>query len=90
MTDARCSRRWAPGALVIHGGLDNGSQVGIRWCGDVSLSGGNEKVTWSVSTYPDVYPGIDTGLESSKSSVPRLVRTRIVFPHAPTFIMLIL
>lgn len=38
-----------------------------------------------------VYLGIDTGLGSSKVSVPRLVRTRIgLFAHASTYSILVI
>ena len=49
-------------------------------------SKGNQRITWR----SDVYLGIHAGLESSKS-LSSQVRTRIEsFPHASTFIMIII
>lgn len=59
------------------GGLEDGCQefwshpvasiMGVRWPGYVSPSGDNQRVIWDSGVCPDVYPGVDTGLESSKS-----------------------
>lgn len=63
----------------MSGGLDNGCRVDIRWTGDVSPHGSNRRVLWNFDPCPDVYPGIDTALESSNFSVSRLVPQRGAF-----------
>lgn len=94
--DARWSGRRAPGGLVTSRGLNNGCQVDIYEIPSVEQSDGLD--TWVLQEVIrglpgdlDVYLGIDAGLKGSKkNSVPRLVRTSGVFPHASTFIMWIM
>lgn len=67
MIDAKWSRRWVSGGLVIYpSGLDNGCQVDVLWPGYLHSSVGNQRVIWRSGVCPDVYPDIDAGLESSK------------------------
>ena len=47
-------------------GLDNRCHGDARWPGHASPSGGGQRVMWRSGVCPDMCPGIDTGLESSK------------------------
>lgn len=85
-------RRMGP-AFLASVSVQDGNPVDDQWSGQwisdgldawtffLSLPGGNQRVIWR----SDVYPDIDTGLESSKGQVPRLIKIRIEsFPQAST------